>query len=60
VKLAISVGAGNGNTPAQARDRENQERLNAAAATLERDPFVRDLIENFDARVVSSTIKPAP
>jgi len=60
VKLAISVGAGDGNTPAQARDRENQERLNAAAATLERDPFVRDLIENFDARVVSSTIKPAP
>ena len=29
-----------------------------AVAAIEQDPFVRELVENFDARVVESTIKP--
>ncbi|MGC2519523.1 MAG: DNA polymerase III subunit gamma/tau [Burkholderiales bacterium] len=57
-RLDIEVGAGNGNTPAEIHDRENQQRLSEAAAALDGDPFVRDLLENFDAKVVSSTIKP--
>lgn len=59
IRLDISVGAASGNTPAEIQDRENQKRLNEAATAIDRDPFVRDLIENFDARVVDSTIKPA-
>ncbi len=58
IRLDIEIGAGNGNTPAEIHDRENQRRFNEAAAALEGDPFVRDLLDNFDAKVVSSTIKP--
>ena len=60
VRLNISVapGDGNGNTPAEIRTRENEQRQSAAAVAIDADPFVRDLIENFDARVVPSTIKP--
>ena len=58
VKLGISAAAGNGNTPAEIRDRENEQRHSAAADAIDGDPFVRDLIENFDARVLQSTIKP--
>ena len=58
VRLEISVGPGNGNTLAEIQERENQQRQNEAAAAIDSDPFVRDLIENLDARVLSSTIKP--
>lgn len=58
VRLNISIGPGNGNTLADVHDRKNMRRQSAAAAAIDGDPFVRDLIENFDARVLSSTIKP--
>ena len=58
VRLEISVGAGNGNTLAEIQGRENQQRQNEAMAAIDSDPFVRDLIEDLDARVRSSTIKP--
>ena len=58
VKLEIGVGPGSGNTLAEIRDRENEQRLSTAAAAIDGDPFVRELIENFGARVVPSTIKP--
>ena len=59
VRLEISVGAGNGNTLAAMQERENQQRQSEAAAAIDRDPFVRELIEHLDAQVLSSTIKPA-
>ena len=58
VKLEISVGPSSGTTIAEIRERENEQRQNEAVAAIERDPFVKDLIENMDARVVSSSIKP--
>lgn len=58
LKLEIAVGPGNGNTLAEIRDRDNEQKLNTAAAAIDGDPFVRDLIENFGAHVVPSTIKP--
>jgi DNA polymerase-3 subunit gamma/tau len=58
IKLEIAVGAGSGNTLAEIRDRENEQRLSVAAAAIDTDPFVRELIENFGARVLPSTIKP--
>ncbi len=58
IRLEISVGPSNGNTIAEIQGRENQQRLNAATAAIDGDPFVRDLVENLGARVLSSTIKP--
>jgi DNA polymerase-3 subunit gamma/tau len=48
VRLTVRVGETGGNT---ARDR--------AAAAISQDAFVRDLVENFDATIVESSIKPA-
>jgi DNA polymerase-3 subunit gamma/tau len=48
VRLSVRVGETGGNT---ARDR--------AAAAISQDAFVRDLVENFDATIVESSIKPA-
>ena len=48
VRLTVRVGETGGNT---ARDR--------AAAAISQDEFVRDLVENFDATIVESSIKPA-
>jgi DNA polymerase-3 subunit gamma/tau len=58
LKLEIDVGPSSGNTLAEIRDRDNEQKLNTATAAIDGDPFVRDLIENFGARVVPSTIKP--
>ncbi len=57
-RISISVGNGSGNSPAELADREKQQRQARAVAEIERDPFVRELVENFDARIVESTIKP--
>jgi len=48
MRLTVRVGETGGNT---ARDR--------AAAAISQDAFVRDLVENFDATIVESSIKPA-
>jgi DNA polymerase-3 subunit gamma/tau len=45
-------------TPAEQEDREKQEKQMQAIAAIESDPFVRDLVENFDARLIVSSIKP--
>jgi len=48
VRLTVQIGEVSGNT---SRDR--------AAAAIGQDAFVRDLVENFDATIVESSIKPA-
>ena len=48
VRLTVRVGETSGNT---VRDR--------AAAAIGQDAFVRDLVENFDATIVESSIKPS-
>ncbi|MGQ0525847.1 MAG: DNA polymerase III subunit gamma/tau [Betaproteobacteria bacterium] len=58
LRVAFSVGEGNGNSPAALADRDRQRRHAEAVAEIEQDPFVRELVENFDARIVESTIKP--
>jgi DNA polymerase-3 subunit gamma/tau len=58
VHVSISVGEGSGNSPAEMSDRERQRSQARAIAEIEQDPFVRDLVENFDARVNESSIKP--
>ncbi len=57
VRLKIEIG-GNGDTPAAQEDRENKEKLDQAIEAIDTDPFVRDLVENLDAKVKDDSIKP--
>ena len=59
LRLAIQVVDDAGASPAALADRDRQQRQAQATAEIEQDPFVRELVETFDARVVDSTIKPA-
>jgi len=45
-------------TPAVAAGRARQDRQDRATSAIEQDPFVRDVIETFDASVIESSIKP--
>ena len=58
VALNISLGSVTGITPAKLDQQERQARQAEAIAAIEQDPFVRELIEDFDAQVIESTIKP--
>jgi DNA polymerase-3 subunit gamma/tau len=58
VRVEFALGGGTGNSPAELRSREAGERQTRAIEAIESDPFVRDLIENFDARLNDSTIRP--
>jgi DNA polymerase III subunit gamma/tau len=58
VHVSIMVGESSGNSPAEIADRERQRNQVRAIAEIEQDPFVRELVENFDARVNEASIKP--
>ena len=58
-RLSVRVGETNGRSVAAVRGVEAQKRLDGAAAALESDPFVRDLVEGMGAQVVPSSIRPA-
>ena len=57
LRLRISTG-GSGKTPAEIENQERQVKLAKAIESIDADPFVRDLVENFDARVKDASIKP--
>ena len=44
--------------PARQRERAESARQSAAEAAVQDDPFVRSLIETFDARVVPNSVRP--
>ena len=56
LQVSIRVGESNGNSPAEIAEREHERSQARAIAEIEQDPFVRELVENFDARV--NSIKP--
>ncbi len=56
LQVAITVGESGGNAPADIAGRERDLKQANAMEKIEQDPFVRDLVENFGARV--SAIKP--
>ena len=58
VKLAIVVAEAEGETPAERSRSEKRERQEKAIAAIEGDPFVRDVVDLFDATIDESTIKP--
>ncbi|MFZ5556880.1 MAG: DNA polymerase III subunit gamma/tau [Pseudomonadota bacterium] len=58
VRVEFTLGGGTGNSPAELQSRAAGERQARAIEAIESDPFVRDLIENFDARLNDSSIRP--
>jgi DNA polymerase-3 subunit gamma/tau len=58
VMLKISTGVTSGNSVAVVIEREQQTKQNSAIAAIEQDPFVRELVENMDAKLIESSIKP--
>src|SRR6185436_20018743 len=58
VRVVARVGATAGASLAAVRQRESDERRESAAQALEGDPFVRELVRDFGAEIVSSSIKP--
>ncbi len=57
LRVKIEIG-GSGDTPAAQEDRENKEKLDRAIEAIDTDPFVRDLVENLDAKIRDDSIKP--
>jgi DNA polymerase-3 subunit gamma/tau len=58
LRVEFEVGDSGGRTPAEVEDRERQSRLKQAVESIDRDPFVRELVESFDARVIDESIRP--
>ncbi len=58
LRLVITVTEAAGGSPAALADRAQQRQQAEALAAIEEDPFVRELVENFDAQVIESSIKP--
>ena len=57
-RLTVTVGKTGGNSIAAARSREMAQKQAQAAEAIEEDPFVRDLVNDLGAQVVSSSIRP--
>jgi DNA polymerase III subunit gamma/tau len=58
LRVSIVVGDAKENTPVAIARRERDVQQSKAIADIEQDPFVRDLVDNFDARVNEASIKP--
>ena len=57
LRLKIEIGGGD-DTPAAQQDREDKRKLNQAIEAIDTDPFVKDLVENLDAKIIDDSIKP--
>ncbi len=58
VRLTVEVGQIGGTTAAQAAQEQRGQRLADARQSLEQDPFVRSLIDDFGGRIVPDSIRP--
>ena len=58
LRLTVRVGGTTGNSVAAKKSQEMAERQADAAEAIEDDPFVRDLVRDLGAEVVSSSIRP--
>ncbi|MGZ5034885.1 MAG: DNA polymerase III subunit gamma/tau [Usitatibacter sp.] len=59
IRLTVRVGTTEGRSVAAARSKEMEKRQASAAEAIEDDPFVRELVRDLGAEVVSSSIRPA-
>ena len=58
MRVNIELGVTTGQTPVQVQQSEKAAQDKRAIESIEQDPFVRDLVEQFDAKVIESSIKP--
>ncbi|MES2356345.1 MAG: DNA polymerase III subunit gamma/tau [Pseudomonadota bacterium] len=58
ISLQITIGQSSGNTLAEVAERGRQAKQAEAVAAIGQDTFVRELVENMDARLIESSIKP--
>ncbi|MFA7607301.1 MAG: DNA polymerase III subunit gamma/tau [Rhodocyclaceae bacterium] len=58
VRVRIEIGEIEGETPAQRIAAEKDRRRAEAVAALEEDPFVRGLIDRFDASLLEASVRP--
>ena len=58
LRLTVKVGSTNGNSIAAAKSREMAKKQANATEAIEEDPFVRDLVRDLGAEVVTSSIRP--
>jgi DNA polymerase-3 subunit gamma/tau len=58
VQLSVDLEEIVGDTPAAVAQRVRRERQDQAVASVERDEFVREVIDIFDATLIESSIKP--
>ena len=58
LRLEIDVAEPATETPAERSRNTQRERQDRAIASIEQDPFVRDVVDLFDASIDESTIKP--
>jgi len=58
IRVNVRIGGTAGNSVAAAKSREMAKKQASAAEAIEEDPFVRDLVRDLGAEVVSSTIRP--
>lgn len=58
VELQFTVGSLSGQTPMAIQQQKEQAKQSAAVAAIETDPVVQQLVEDFDAKIIVSSIKP--
>jgi DNA polymerase-3 subunit gamma/tau len=58
LRITVRIGGTSGNSVAAKKSQEMAERQANAAEAIEDDPFVRDLVRDLGAEVVSSSIRP--
>ena len=58
MRVNIALGVTTGPTPVQVQQSEKAAQEKLAIESIEQDPFVRDLVEQFDAKLIESSIKP--
>jgi DNA polymerase-3 subunit gamma/tau len=58
LRLDIDLAEVASETPAERSRNAQRERQEKAIASIEQDPFVRDVVDLFDASIDESTIKP--
>jgi DNA polymerase III subunit gamma/tau len=58
VRVNISVSEQSGASLAALEGQAQQARMAKAIAAIEADPFVRDMVDNLDAKLIESSIKP--
>ena len=58
IQLRIELAEVERATPAASVQQERKARQDLAVASIEQDPFVRDVIDTFDASLIESSIKP--